>query len=286
VRIKIFINLLLQFNQPNQPNPATHRIMKKTCIALTALSALSAGQLAQAQDIATIEAGPTGTGVTISSAPIITAIMSAPGTGDGYTYGNYAILASDGTGSVELFGHLPSGSTYVPTVGDALSVSGTYSPFSQIPEVGSLTAISAVSSGNTVPPPTAYTIPELNQTTLPLTIAGFLVELDNVTIETSSGGAISGNFPTHANGTYDVTDGVNTMTMYQWASSYASAGALGGTPIPTGPVDILGLMDVFGGTSPELIPYQISPAAAPEPSSIALAAIGGVAVLLGLRRRK
>lgn len=98
----------------------------------------------------------------------------------------------------------------------------------------------------------------------------------------------SGDFPTNANGTYTVTDlsGNNPLKLYQWASSYATAGALGGTPVPTGAVDMTGIVDVFNG-SPEFVPFSITAVAAPtpEPASIGLL-LGGVAAfgLLRLRR--
>jgi hypothetical protein len=267
--------------------------MKKNALLLTALSVLAAGGLAQAQttgNIAAVEAAGSGT-VTINSDPIITALMSVPGLGDGgtKTYTSYAILATDGTGSVELFGKLPTGSTYVPTVGDEISVSGTYSPYNQIPEVASMTAISLVSSGNVIPAPQTYTLAQVEQATLPLSIAGYLISIEDVTIA-----GASGNFPTASTG-YTINDSSTPtgMELYDWTSSYSAAGALAGTPIPTGPVDITGLMDVFtsvtGGvtnSTPEFIPYSVTPVAAPEPTTWALAAMGGLSMLAGLRRRK
>lgn len=83
----------------------------------------------------------------------------------------------------------------------------------------------------------------------------------------------SGNVPIHANGTYTVTDlsGNNPLTVFQWASSYSTAGALGGTPVPTGGVDPNGIVDLFDG-APEFVPFSITPAtaSAPEPASIGL----------------
>jgi hypothetical protein len=111
---------------------------------------------------------------------------------------------------------------------------------------------------------------------------GHSLELHNV--EFSGAG---GNFPTHANGTYTVTDlsGNNPLTLFQWASSYSTAGTLGGTPVPTGPVDIYGIVDIFDGT-PEFVPFSITPAAAstPEPGSAGLILVGVIAAQLLLRR--
>jgi hypothetical protein len=69
-------------------------------------------------------------------------------------------------------------------------------------------------------------------------------------------------------------------------------GALGGTPVPTGVVDINGIVDLFHG-APEFIPFSITPAtsvASPEPASIALVLSGilGFALLRspGSRRKR
>ena len=236
-----------------------------------------------AATIAQIEVQASGTLVTLDSNPVITVIGSAPGTGDGYTYTNYAIIAADATGSLDLFGSLPVGTTYVPAVGDAIGATGTYAPFDAIPEIATLTSFTKISSGNAVPaaiPVTTAALAAITPTSY--NYLGHYLSLQNVLFS-----GASGNFPTHANGTYTVTDlsGQNPLTLFQWASSYSTAGALGGTPVPTGPVDINGIVDLFEGT-PEFVPFSITPAAAsvPEPGSIGLL-FGGIAVLIGIRRR-
>jgi PEP-CTERM motif len=243
-----------------------------------------------ADSAATIE-GESGT-VTYDNAsgayPVVSAILSAPGTIDGYTYTRYVFLAADSTGSLDIFG-LPTGSAYVPTVGDAISLSGTYSPFDSIPEVGTLTSITLQSSGKAVSTPavtTISTILGLAQTpVLPLGYGENLVTLDNVSLYTDSAGTIpvSGNFPTHANGTYYVKDSSgNIMEMYDWASSYSIDGALGGTAIPTGTVDITGFLSVSGGVT-QITPFSIT--AVPEPTTLGLCGAGALLALV-LRRRK
>ena len=69
--------------------------------------------------------------------------------------------------------------------------------------------------------------------------------LDNVSLYTDSAATVpvSGNFASHANVTLYAKDaGGNIMEIYDWASSYSTAGALGGTPEPTGTVDITGFI--------------------------------------------
>lgn len=268
------------------------KAVKKLVVATTIATAMAAAAInALADDAATIWADSSGTAITYDNAsgayPVISAILSAPGTVDGYTYSRYVFLAQDSTGSLDIFG-LPSGSAYVPHVGDAISLSGTYSPFDSIPEVATLTSITLQSQGNAVSSPAVATIPTLlglSQTpALPLGYGENLVTLDNVSLYTDSAGTtpVSGNFPTHANGTYYVKDGSgNIMEMYDWASSYSVDGVLGGTAIPTGTVDITGFLAVSGGA------VQISPVSiisVPEPTTLGLCG-GGALLMLALRRR-
>jgi hypothetical protein len=245
-----------------------------------------------AANVSSIEGLASGTTATLDSNPVITAILSQPGTFNGRTYTNWSFLANDGTGSIDLFGAMPSGSTYTPTVGDAITASGTFSPFHQIPEFATLTAISPVSSGNTVPSPLSATIPQLNQATLPNTLAGYLVTLNNVTISSGTGSGASTLTPGEtwatANLTLTVTDSSNnSMTLFYWPTSWSTTNVnLFGQTIPTGPVNMVGFASVFtsGTTStPEFTPISITPSATPEPASLALFAIGA-ATLLPRRR--
>jgi hypothetical protein len=241
-----------------------------------------------ASTVASVEAQAAASPATLGdvSTPVITYIAAQPGSGDGYTYTNYAMLVSDGTGSVDVFGHLPAGSSYVPTVGDAVSLSGTFSPFNGIPEIATLTAISPISSGNPVPGPIVTTIPQLQgvSTSENLGIEEYLVELDNVTFVNPPA-----NYPIHANLSLTATDGTNSLIVFFNPSTYSSSAGLGGTPIPTGPVNITGIIDAFGGNyfgspvggTPELIPLTIT--AVPEPACLALMALGAGALLM---RRK
>lgn len=247
-----------------------------------------------ADSVANIEAGddngPGNATIGDATTPVITAIGSAAGTtGDGYTYTNWAILANDGTGSIDLFGHFPTGDTYSPAVGDEVTATGTYSPFDDIPEIGTLTAISPF--GSTASPGTqVVTLSQLQAANgfgaSSFGILGYYIELDNITItQENATNTVPGNFPTHANGTYTLLDsnGLNPTTMFQYASSYSSAGALGGTAVPTGPVDLTGTVDIFDGAA-EVIPFSIT--AVPEPASISLLVLGGAALMARRRRTR
>jgi len=202
-----------------------------------------------------------------------------------HTYTSWSFLANDGTGSIDIYGTL-AGLNYTPTLGDAITATGEYYPYHQLPELEYPTAISEVASHEPVAAPVSTTIPLMNQTTVPPSIAGYLVTVSNVTIT-----GASGNFPA-ANTSYTISDGANSMTMYYWYTSYSSDGALSGTPIPTGSVDITGFMSVYPTPAPgvpEFTPISIVPhAAAPEPGTLSLAATGllGLALVAWPRRKK
>lgn len=289
-------NASTEEKKQNQLVVRTLKLMKKHYLlaGLVVSTVVLSASNVLADSALTIFGKPTSTVVTYDNAsgayPVITAVLSQPGTLDGYTYSSWSILAADSTGSLDLFGALPGGTSFTPAAGEAISVSGTYSPYHQIPEVGTLTALSLISSGNAVSSPGVFTVPQLTASgtgPIPQNIAGQLVALDSVSLYTDSAATIpvSGNFATHANtALYAKDGGGNIMEIYVWASSYSTCGAMGGTPIPTGVVDITGFMSQSGTFSPEMTPFSITPA--PEPTTLSLCGGGLLLALVFHLRRK
>jgi hypothetical protein len=237
--------------------------------------------------------------------PIITAILSAPvGSLDGYTYSTWAYFAADTTGSMDIFYKSSAnvGSYTAPTVGDTILASGIYTAYDGIPEMETTTASPTItvngpgSQGNApyATVPALSTIPTINVgtntggSTLGLNtsgLAGQLIQLNNVTIGTNGAPVTAGTlFPTHGNGTYSITDQHgNSMTLYFWASTYSTDGALGGTAIPTGTVDITGFVDDYANSA-EFVPMSFT--VVPEPSTLSLGGLSSLLAFAGYRLRK
>lgn len=259
------------------------KVLNGFCFAGTVLSfAVSA----LGSDIATIQTQTSGTaGLALDSGPVVTAIASQPGTFGGRTYSSWAVLAQDSTGAIDLFSSSGSFGSYVPAIGDVISATGTYSPYHQIPELATLTSISLVSSGNALPPRPVTTIGNLNLSlTIPQSLAAYPVEIDNVQIFTDAAATIpaSGNFAAANTAFYIKDTAGNVMEMYFWYTSYSCNGQMAGSAIPTGPVNVVGLLSQSGTFPVEITPMEIT--TVPEPSTFVLLGLGIVGLFIARRR--
>jgi PEP-CTERM motif len=312
------------------------KFRRQSLIAPAALAVSMLGLVAprvMAENAAAIEATtPTNNTVTVqydnnsgydaNGYPVVTAILSQPGTFGGHAYTGWSALVADTTGSLDLFVSAttlagltgtPTNSTTTPpygtptttlAVGQGLNIAGQWDPFDGIAELAFNTTkdnyVAVTSTLNTVPTPNVVTIPGMESESgnganvlTDANLTGQYLEIQNVTITPGNGTTVNpfvAAFPTYAQveatspvtnaETYTITDGGgNSMELFDWVTSYSDDGALGGTAVPTGPVDVYGFYDSFN----EFVPAAI--VAVPEPASMGLLAVGA-AMLLRRKARK
>jgi len=251
--------------------------------------------------------------------PVVTALLSTPGTVAGKIYGNWSFLVNDGTGGALVFASSASlvAAGYTPTVGNGLDLKGTYSPYHSLPEVGTVTQATVTSTGHSVPGPVTgmningiltdcaangqtVTAGTISTTVLPNDIGARLVTLDNVWLSsagTSSGYVVSGSTCGTGNLQAFLNDGssTNTMSFYYWPTSYSvSLANLYGQPLDISGAshyNMTGFITDFPGLPGGLVefsPISITPATpVPEPGTLALTgSLAAIAAIAYVRRRR
>jgi hypothetical protein len=275
-------------------------------VLLTAVFAMAGRAMASAESVADVQAtSGTGTLVTLAYAPgdpyeantsdpIVSGVLSVVGTVAGHSYTNWSFLVNDGSGGMDLFGHMPaSNPSYVPKLGDTIQVNGTYSPFDGIPEVATLTSLTKTGTAP-VPAPVTATVSYLlsdiasNSQPGPITpndVAGMMVTVLSPTIS-----GFSAFSPSYSSGNLtgvlsDPSGG--TMTIFNWVTSYdVPVMTLGGYST-SGLTSITGFVDLFG-TNPEFVPISATGLTlpVPEPGTFALLGTGlAIAAVRWVRRK-
>jgi hypothetical protein len=244
--------------------------------------------------------------------PVVSALLSTPGTVNGRTYSNWSFLLNDGTGGVDIFASAASlsatAANYTPNLGDGLDIKGKYSPFAGIPEVGTITQVTVTSTSNALPGPVTgfniqgilndyaanaqtVTAGTVSTTILPNDIGGKLVTLDNVWLSSFGTGALQSSYGT-LNQQYTLNDSSGgTCSLFYWPTSYSMAlQNLYGQSINYGSANqynMTGFLDYFSGTGIEFVPLNVTPLApVPEPSTMALLGTGMAVAAVSYIRRK
>jgi hypothetical protein len=246
-----------------------------------------------------------------NSWPIVSALLSTPGTVHGRTYTNYAFYVNDTTGGMDVFSPSSTLSSlgYTPQLGDALDIKGTYEPFDGFPEVSVLTKAATQSTGNLYPGPVmganiAYILSDVanNSQTVtsgtvtttigPNDITAQLVTMNNVWLTSAGTATPQSSFGTaNTTGSVYLNDSSGSCSFFYWPSSYSvPLSNLYGQAINYGPSNLYnmtGFFDIFGG-APEFVPFVVTPIApVPEPGTLALIGTAtAVATVTYIRRKR
>ena len=123
---------------------------------------------------------------------------------------------------------------------DSITVTGPLIEFAGLLEISTVTNVVNHGPATVIPTPLQVPITTVNES-----LESQLIQIDNVTF------VQTGNFST-GNGTYQVTDGTNTLDVRINGST-----DIDGTPIPTGPVSIVGLTGQYN-TNYQIVPRDLN----------------------------
>ncbi|MCC6840567.1 MAG: hypothetical protein IT230_10445 [Flavobacteriales bacterium] len=201
--------------------------MRATAVVLGFCLQVLAGP-AGAQPIADARTAPLGSQVTVSgrvtSGPSLGSIRYLQDAGAG-------IAAYPGSGSVPGFS---------PQPGDDITITGTLTSFNGLLEITPITAHTVNSNGNAIPAAVAVAANGLVES-----VESQLVRMEGVYFSGSG---------TFSPGNWIVQDGTGNATVY-----LRNGHPLVGTPVPSGPVDITGLVSQYDTDAPYTSGYQLLP---------------------------
>lgn len=205
--------------------------MKKLLLTLTLL--VSTLYYSQAQiTIAAARATALGTSVTVKGLA-----LNGPALGD-------VRYIQDNTGAIAVYN-----ATLLDAVqaGDTILVTGPLSNYNALLEISPASSVTVINTGNPLPTPTDITC-----------VSGFVEGFEAKLVRVSDATFVDiGTFSTAGSGTnYDITDATGTSQV-----RVVTTTNIDGTPIPTDPVSITGIMSQYapGGTGGyQLLPRDLS----------------------------
>lgn len=146
----------------------------------------------------------------------------------------------DATGGIAVFPGTGSAPGFAPQVGDAMEIQGVLTDYNGLLEVTPVTAHTVTASGQPLPAAQVITPIALGEA-----VEGRLVRINGVAF------LGAGNFTA---GAWTISAGG------QYAEVYLAAGhPLVGTPVPTGPVDVVGIASQYDPSLPYTSGYQLLP---------------------------
>ena len=169
---------------------------------------------------------------------------------------NTEVTIQDATGGITLFQSAGIGPFHF-SLGDSVTVEGTVTSFNGLTELGTLGGYVLHSTGNLGVEPLDLTCAQVNATLLVSSPDSFpeynesrLVRIRNVT-------RTAGTWPvscTGANTTLTITDGSGSTTLFIDKDSEVC-----GSPDPSGPFDVVGILAQYDTSAPYSTGYQIVP---------------------------
>lgn len=190
---------------------------------------------------------PVGTTVTV------TGVVISP---DGiFSHTNNEVQVRDTTGAITVFRSNGVG-TYDYDLGDSVTVTGQIAHFNGLTEIGNAVLVTKHSTGNFgFLDPIVLTCKQVRDSTFSSTTLredreSELIRIHNVTVTGGTWPAVCGG----ANVTLTITDGTANLSLFIDRDTPVC-----GSPNPSGPFDVVGILSQFDNATPFLDGYEIKP---------------------------
>src|SRR5262245_24361971 len=175
-----------------------------------------------------------------------------------YSKVNTQVFIQDNSGGISLFLAGGIGAGFHFNLGDSVAIRGQVTQFNGLTELTNLSNYSLISTGNFATDPLVLTCNQVNNTlfvstpdSFPEYNEGRLIRINNVT---RVGGAAWPTTCAGANSNIMISDGTATTALFIDLDSEVC-----GSPDPSGPFDVIGILSQFDNSAPYSTGYQIVP---------------------------